>query len=110
MASHGNPTAGGTHHYIGEPRTGGRRSLFDDKIAAAEHMRFSDGKKEEWLKTTTNYRISNAHEMKEFLPWAESFQSHGIIPKHVRALADAGICGDVELGKLSRDLWGYFNL
>ena len=55
MAGYGNLTAGGSHHYIGEQQTGGWRSLFDDTIAVAEHMRYSDGKKEEWLKTTTNY-------------------------------------------------------
>ena len=54
MAGYSKPAAGGSHHYIGKPHTGGRRSLFDDKIAAAEHMRYSDGKKEEWFKTSTN--------------------------------------------------------
>ena len=83
--------------------------MFDDKIAAAEHMRYSDGTKS-WLKTTTNYLISKAHEMKDFLPWAESFQSQVITPQHVRALADAGICSDVEPEKLSKDLRGYLNL
>ena len=67
-------------------------------------MQFPDGKKEESLKTTTNYPISKAHEMKEFLPWAESFQSHVITPQHVRAVAAAGICSDMEPEKLSRDM------
>ena len=48
--------------------------------------------------------------MKEFFPWAEGFQSHVITPQHVRALADIGICSDVEPEKLSRDPWGYLNL
>ena len=58
MAGYGNPIASGPHHYIGERHTGGRRSLFDDKIALVDHMRYSDGKTEEWLKTTANYLIS----------------------------------------------------
>ena len=92
----GNPTTGGSHHYIGEPHAGAQISLLDDKIAAPEHMRYTDGREEECFKTTMNYLMSKAHKMKEFLPWAESFQSHVVTPQHVRALADVGICSDIE--------------
>ena len=50
-------------------------------------MKYTDAKKSEWLKTTRNYLISKAVEMKHYLPWAESFQSSVITHDHVRALA-----------------------
>ena len=104
-AGYGAPSTDGQSHYIGEPHGSSRRSLIDDKIAAADYMRYSDGKKEEWLKTTTNHLMSKAYEMKVFLPWAEGFQSHVITGEHLQALAHAGVCSDIDPLKLSQDLW-----
>ena len=79
------------HHHIGGDS--GRRSLFDDKIASAENMKYTGAKKKEWLRTTTiNYLISKAYEMKHVLPWEKSFQSHVFGEHHVAALAGCGVC------------------
>ena len=72
-------------------------------------MKYTNAKKNEWLRTTTNYLISTAYEMKHFLPWAESFQSHFVGEHHVAVLAECGVCSDIEPQKLSRDLQGYLN-
>ena len=108
-------------YFIGE-QGGGSRTLFDDKIAAAEVMRYpSDGvsdrdrdkavdKKLAWVKSTRNYLISKAGEMEDLLKWAEDFQSQPVTPHHVQEIIDQGHCLDSDPHKLSRDLWGYLNL
>ena len=73
-------------------------------------MRYTEAKSKEWFKTTTNYLISKAYEMKELLPWAESFQSHEITDDHVQALAACGLCMDISVERLSMDLWAFLNL
>jgi hypothetical protein len=92
-----------------QPRSD-RRPIFDDKIASPDIMKYLDAKKSEWLKTTRNYLISRAIEMKHYLPWAEGFQSSVIIDDHVRALATSGVCSDNEPLRLSFELWGHTNL
>ena len=42
-----------THHHIGGDFN--RRPLFDDKVVSADNTKYSDGKKNEWLRTATNY-------------------------------------------------------
>ena len=94
-------------HYIGESS---RRPIFDEKTATSDQMRYTGAKNKEWLKTTSNYLISKAYEMKELLPWAESFQSHEITSEHIAAIAGCGLCMDAPVEKLSLDLWAYLNL
>ena len=71
-----------------------RRPIIDDKIASSDMMEYTGAKKNELFKTTTNYLISKALEMRHFLQWAESFQGHEIFDAHVRGLANAGVCSD----------------
>ena len=73
-------------------------------------MKYTDDKKNEWFKTTTNYFISKVHQIKHFVPWAESFQSHVFSEHHVQALSDSGVCSDTDLLEPSRNLSGYWNL
>ena len=73
-------------------------------------MKYTDAKKNEWVKTTTNYLISKALEMKHYLQWAESFQGHEISDSHVRGLANSGVCSDHDPSRLSFELWGHLNL
>ena len=84
--------------------------MFDDKTATSDQMKYSDGRRSEWLKTTTNYLVSKVFEMRELLPWAESFQHKTITDEHIRALASSSLCLDVSPEKISRDLWGFLNL
>ena len=67
-------------------------------------MKYFDSKRTEWLKTTTNYLISKVLEMRELLPWAESFQSQVIEHAHVQALANSGVSSDIGPAKMSLDL------
>ena len=87
-----------------------RRPIFDDKIASSDVMKYSDARRTEWVKTTTNYLISKALEMKHYLQWAESFQGHEISHAHVRGLANSGLCRDHDPFRLSFELWGHLNL
>ena len=89
---------------------GDKKSLFEDKIAISPAMLYSDENKREWLKTTRNYPISKAFEMKHFLPLAESAQNQTVTEAHVKSLRSTDYCMDTEPSKLSRDLWGYLNL
>jgi hypothetical protein len=89
---------------------GSTKPLFDDKVAISQDMKYSEDNKREWMKTTTNYLISKAYEMKYFLPWAESAQAQVITEAHVDALRSTEYCSDHDPAKLSRDLWGYLNL
>ena len=73
-------------------------------------MKYIDSKNSEWMRTTSKDLISNAHEMKQFLPCAERFQSHVIEDPRVQALAASGMCSEVEPTNVSQDLWGYPNL
>ena len=70
---------------------GDKRSLFEDKVAISSEMRYAEDSRRDWLKTTTNYLISKAYEMKYFLPWAESAQSQVINESHVEALKSTEI-------------------
>ena len=99
-------------HFIGadDRRPDDRRPLFDEKTATSDLMRYNDSKRTEWLKTTTNYLISKVFEMRELLPWAESFQSQTILDEHIAALSQSHLCLDSSPEKISRDLWGYLNL
>ena len=88
------PAQAAPHHHIG--CVVARRSLFDDQIASANNMKYTDAKKREWLRTTTNYSISKDHGSKHFLPLAESFQSHVIGEHQALAFADCGVCSDID--------------
>ena len=46
--------------------------MFDNKITSFDVMKYTDAKKAEWLKTTRNYLISKAFEMRHYLHCAES--------------------------------------
>ena len=61
-------------------------------------------------KTTTNYHISKAIEMRHVLQRAESFQGHEMTDAHVRGLADSGVCSDHDPSRLSFELWGHLNI
>ena len=52
-----------------------RRQLFQDKVAIAPNMQYTEEGKRGWLETISNYLISKAFELSMFLPWAESAQS-----------------------------------
>ena len=84
------------NHFIGgdDRRPDDRRPLFDEKTATSDQMKYVDSRRTEWLKTTTNYLISKVFEMRELLPWAESFQSQTILDEHVAALAQGHLCLD----------------
>ena len=95
------------------------RSVFDDKIAIAESMKYPmpsqpnqlvpTEKKIAWAKSARNYFMSKASEMEALLVWAESFKSQTIHPQHIEQYVSAGMCYDHHPTKLSRDLWGYLN-
>ena len=107
-------------YYCGDRDRESHRSLFDDKVAVADVMRYplptqtgqevAIDKKMAWSKSTRNYFISKAQEMERILKWAESFQTTTIVSQHVEDLINQGLCMDNSPGKLSRDLWGFLNL
>lgn len=98
------------------------RTLFDDKIAVTEVMRYPpDGSSEKereraterqlaWVKSTRNYLISKASEMEMLLKWAEDNQSQPVTSQQIQEAIDQGHCMDADPHKLSRDLWGHLNL
>ena len=59
-----------------------KKPSFEDKVAIAPRMQYSDEKKREWAKTTSNYFISNPFEMSAN-PGEESAQSTAIMDAHV---------------------------
>ena len=64
-------------------------------------MKYTESKKNEWVKTIQNYLMSKALEMKHYLAWAESFQSHVITDDLVRVLSTSGVCSDHDPLRIS---------
>ena len=105
-------------YYYGEQRDGGK-SIFDDKVAVADVMRYPSAaqgseipvdRKMAWAKSTRNYFISKAQEMERVLKWSESFQTTAISIQHIEDLNKQGFCMDHTPGKFNRELWGFLNL
>ena len=87
-----------------------KKQIFEDKVAIAGNMQYTEDGKRMWLETTRNYLISKAFEMKLFLKWAESAQAATITDEHIACLSSSGACMDHDPMALSRSLWGYLNL
>lgn len=87
-----------------------RNQLFEDKVAIASNMQYSEEGKRTWLKTMRNYLISKAFEMNKLLPWAESAQYTTLIDAHIAALENSDDCMDNDPHRLSRELWGTLTL
>ena len=87
-----------------------KKQIFEDKVAIAGNMQYTEDGKRTWLETTRNYLISKAFEMNAFLKWAESAQAATITDENIAALSSSGMCMDHEPMHLSRALWGYLNL
>ena len=97
---------GGANFWIGEQGSFGK-TLFDDKVAGTEVMKYPEGNTERkfaWARSTRNYLISKASEMEVMLKWSEDFQGAPILRQHIEAYGQSGLCLDHDPMKLSRDL------
>ena len=79
-------------------------SAIDAEETSQDHMRFPDTNRMAWLKTTRNYLVSEAYELKHFLPWAESVQSRTITDVDVGQLSQSSVQFGTEPLKLSLNL------
>ncbi len=85
---------------------------FVERTATSDRVKYPDDKQSQvrWIKTTTNYLIGRAIEMKETFNWAEQYQSREVAEYDVITLRCSPWMRETDSLKLSTDLWSFLKL
>ena len=97
------------------PSTSNPRPLFDDKVAVTSEYKYSDARPEVRVKVVRNYLVGRCWELHVLLKWAEDAAENGsrpmrITPSVLEACRGNPQIGNVDMHRLSREMWSFLNL